>query len=139
MNGDPTLRHTSSRITTLAIIHGLYLLITGIWPIIHMESFVAITGPKEDYWLVRTVGMLVFFIGLGLLIAGIKKHVPFSLIFIAGGSALGFILINVTYVWQGIIPWVYLLDVGIELVLLLSWIVLTYQSGEYELFHERQP
>mgnify|MGYP006892266651 CR=1 FL=1 len=139
MNGENRIRRTSSRITTLAIIHGLYYMISGLWPIIHMESFVAITGPKVDYWLVNTVGMLAFFIGSGLLIAGIKKRVPFSLIYIATGTAFGFILIDVIYVWQGILWATYLLDAGLELIFFISWLVFTYQSGEYEVFHERQP
>lgn len=138
MNGENKIRRTSSRITNLAIIHGLYFILTGLWPIIHMESFVAVTGPKTDYWLVNTVGMLVFFIGSGLLIAGIKKHVPFSMIFIATGVALGFILIDVVYVWRGVLSATYLLDAGLELFFFISWLVFTYQSGEYEVFHERR-
>ncbi|WP_353988713.1 hypothetical protein [Ruicaihuangia caeni] len=43
--------------------HGLFNLIAGVWPLLHMRSFVAITGPKTDYWLVRTVALLLIAIG----------------------------------------------------------------------------
>ena len=59
-----TLR-TGSRL--LAGIQGLYYLITGIWPLVHMESFLAVTGPKTDLWLVQTVGALIAVIGAMLL------------------------------------------------------------------------
>jgi hypothetical protein len=138
MNGESNLRRTIASLTVLGIVHGAYLFLTGLWPIIHMESFVAVTGPKTDYWLVRTVGMLAFFIGSGLLIAGIKKHIPFPLIVIAAGSALGFLLIDIIYVLENVLWPIYLLDAGAELVFLVAWIVLTYQSGDYELFYEKR-
>ena len=46
---------------------GLYYLISGAWPLIHFASFEALSGPKRDRWLVRTVGMLTTAIGLTLL------------------------------------------------------------------------
>ena len=35
-----------------------YYGVTGIWPILHLPSFEAITGPKIDDWLVHMVGLL---------------------------------------------------------------------------------
>jgi hypothetical protein len=31
----------------------------GLWPLLHMRSFEAVTGPKADRWLVRTVAGLM--------------------------------------------------------------------------------
>jgi hypothetical protein len=47
----------------LMCLQGGDYLATGLWPLIHMKSFVAVTGPKRDLWLVRTVGILVSCIG----------------------------------------------------------------------------
>ena len=44
---------------TLAMIQGAYFLATGIWPLLHLASFMRVTGPKTDRWLVKTVGALV--------------------------------------------------------------------------------
>lgn len=38
---------------------GWYYLMTGIWPLLHIRSFVWMTGPKTDRWLVKAVGGLV--------------------------------------------------------------------------------
>ena len=137
MNDETPIKQALSSLAILAIVHGLYFMITGLWPLVHMESFVAVTGPKEDYWLVRTVAMLTSFIGTGLLIAGIKKHVSFPMIVTVAGSAFGFLLIDVIYVLQNVLWPVYLLDAGVELVFFVAWVVLTYRSGNYELFYER--
>ena len=44
---------------SLALAQGLCFTATGLWPLMHMPSFEAVTDPKEDKWLVRTVGVLV--------------------------------------------------------------------------------
>jgi hypothetical protein len=48
------------------LIQAVYFLITGIWPLLHIESFMKVTGPKRDLWLVKTVGVLVTAIAMGV-------------------------------------------------------------------------
>lgn len=38
---------------------GIYYVASGLWPLLHMRSFEAVTGPKRDKWLVNTVGALI--------------------------------------------------------------------------------
>lgn len=130
----PGFRHLSN-VIRLALIHGIYFVITGLWPLLHMASFTAVTGPKTDLWLVRTVGVLVLVIGAGLLLAVAKKEITFPMILTAFGAAAGLMLIDLTYVFQGVISPVYLLDAVLEGILLVCWVVFIYHSDEYELFH----
>lgn len=81
----------------------------------------AITGPKEDVWLVKTVGVLIFIIGIGLIAAGVKRRITFPLAFNGAGSGLGLLFIDVIYVWQGVISPIYLLDAVLESILVISW------------------
>jgi hypothetical protein len=46
---------------------GLYYILTGLWPVVSMQSFELVTGPKTDDWLVQTVGLLLAVIGMTLL------------------------------------------------------------------------
>lgn len=117
------LNPNNLNISTLAVIHGLYLCITGLWPIIHMASFLFITGPKEDLWLVETVGILAFVIGFGLLVGGWSKNITFPLSVIAVAAAVGFILVDVIFVWKLIISPIYLLDAVVEFVFFVAWII----------------
>ena len=48
----------------LARLQAVFYIVTGVWPIVSMRSFEAITGPKVDRWLVKTVGALVAVIGV---------------------------------------------------------------------------
>ena len=36
----------------------VYYVSTGVWPIVHLRSFMALTGRKRDTWLVQTFGAL---------------------------------------------------------------------------------
>lgn len=48
-------------------IQGLYLLFTALWALIDIDSFMRLTGPKTDIWLVKTVSVLLLAIGLGFI------------------------------------------------------------------------
>jgi hypothetical protein len=126
---------SSGKVNCLIIVQGIYFFITGIWPILHIESFIAVTGPKTDIWLVKTVGMLVLVIGAGLLTAGIRHQISLPLVLIAAGSAFGFVLVDIIYVWQGMIGPVYLADAFIELIFLVFWMVLMFKPRHRELFN----
>jgi hypothetical protein len=54
---------------------GAYYLITGLWPVVHRQSFEAITGEKKEAFLLETAGGLFAAIGATLL-AGARQHPP---------------------------------------------------------------
>ncbi|MGE3499230.1 MAG: hypothetical protein AB7N53_15190, partial [Candidatus Binatia bacterium] len=91
--------------------------------------FEAVTGPKVDYWLVETVGILVAVIGLTLL-AAIRTHtlaaLPIALLAI--GSAAGPMVIDVVYASLGRIPPVYLLDAALEVGLISWWLIALWRA-----------
>jgi hypothetical protein len=40
-------------------VQAIYYLLTALWGLFHIESFMAVTGPKTDVWLVKTVSVLI--------------------------------------------------------------------------------
>lgn len=106
---------------TLALTQGGYYLLTGVWPLLSMRTFEAVTGRKRDRWLVKTVGVLVSVIGWVLLRGGLRRQLPSDLPLLATGSALGLAGIDAVYVARGRISPVYLLDAAAELLLALGW------------------
>jgi hypothetical protein len=68
------------------VAQGGYYALTGAWPIAHLDSFEAVTGPKSDVWLV------------------------------AIGMALAFAAIDVVYVARGVLRAVYLVDAALQAV-----------------------
>lgn len=107
----------------LAFIQGLYYLATGIWPLVDIESFIDLTGPKTDIWLVRTVGVVVLVIGASLLAASGKKSINSPVLILAIGCCIGFATIDIIYVLNKTISEIYLLDAAAQILLLMLWTI----------------
>ena len=90
-------------------------LATGVWPILDRHSFELVTGPKTDFWLVRTVGVLVAVIGFVLGIGGMRRPRSLQAIALASASAIGLSAVDLNYALRGRISRVYLLDALVEL------------------------
>ena len=108
---------------TIALVQGVFYLATGIWPLIDIDSFQAVTGPKMDLWLVRTVGVLVAVIGAVLVTAARRQRLGAEIMLLAVGSALGLAAIDIIYVLSGTISPIYLADAVAEIGLVAAWIL----------------
>jgi hypothetical protein len=107
----------------VAVTQGVFYVATGVWPLIHIDSFQAVTGPKVDLWLVRTVGVLVGVIGLVLITAARRRRIGPEIALLAIGSALGLAAIDTVYALSGVISPVYLADAVVELALVATWML----------------
>jgi hypothetical protein len=105
----------------LALAQGAFYTATGLWSIADIHSFEAVTGPKADRWLVKTVGVLVTAIGASIGLAGWRRRITPEVAWLAAGSAAGLAAIDLYYVAKGRIAKVYLLDAAAELALLATW------------------
>jgi hypothetical protein len=108
----------------LALGQGIYYAVTGVWPLVSMRTFEAVTGPKTDDWLVKTVGVLVGAIGGVLVLAGRRRRAlePEPAL-LAAGSAAGLAAIDTIYSLRGRISKIYLLDAVVEVALVAAWAV----------------
>jgi hypothetical protein len=107
----------------VALIQGVYFFVFGIWPILHMGSFLKVTGPKTDLWLVKTVGLILAVIGAVLILAQLNGEINTSLIILAIGSALSLVVIEFVYVAKRVISPIYLGDAFLELILIGWWLI----------------
>ncbi len=105
----------------VALLQGVFYLVTGLWPLLHIQSFLKVTGPKTDLWLVKTLGVLISVIGVVLGSAGVQRSVNRDLALLGGGSAAALTAIDVIYVARRRISPVYLLDAVTELALIVGW------------------
>jgi hypothetical protein len=109
----------------LLMLQAGYYGITGIWPLMHLRSFEAVTGPKTDDWLVHMVGLLAAAIGLVLGVSVRRGSVPTpEITLLAMSSALAFAAIDVWYGLIGRISPVYLGDAVVQICLILGLIFL---------------
>lgn len=113
-----------SLIRFIILAQGIYYILTGLWPLISMRTFEAVTGPKADDWLVQMVGLLAITIGLSLL-TGVRRSVPSSeTVILSGAAALSFALIDAIHAFQGRISRIYLADAAVEMGMLILILVL---------------
>ena len=100
-------------------LQAIYYIATGLWPIVHLRSFYAVTGRKREGWLVQTFGALVAALGFVLLPrrSGTARHVQEEL---ASASAASLIAAEIAFTARGRISPIYLGDAALETLLTLA-------------------
>jgi cytochrome b subunit of formate dehydrogenase len=124
MTKPPFIRPGTGRFTVyqVAWIQGIYYVLSGLWPLFSIATFLSVTGPKSDIWLVKTVGLLLAATGLVLILAGARRQVDLPIFVLGSAIALVLMGIEVVYVFKGIISAIYLLDAVVEGVFLYGWL-----------------
>jgi hypothetical protein len=105
-----------------AKLQGTFYIINGLWPLVHMRSFEAVSGPKTDKWLVRTVSGLLIAVGLEQLRAAPGRESAAVARRLGVGTAVTLAAIDLYYASKGRISKVYLLDSAVELFWIRSWL-----------------
>lgn len=100
----------------LALAQGVFYLITGLWPLLSIQTFLTVTEPKTDVWLVKTAGVLISVIGGVLALAGLRGRKTSEISLLALGSAAGLTGIDLVYVAKKCISPIYLLDALAETI-----------------------
>ncbi|MDR3567827.1 MAG: hypothetical protein P4L43_07345 [Syntrophobacteraceae bacterium] len=110
------------KMSQVAVIQGLYLFIMAVWPLASMQSFLRVTGPKADLWLVITVGLLLAIIGAVLISAGFCNRTQYEFAFLGFGTAASLAAIDIYFSIKATISAVYLLDALIEVGFVVLWL-----------------
>ena len=114
--------------TRLLKVQGFYYLVTGLWPIVSLRSFLYVTGEKWDLWLVVAMGGLLAASGFGYLIGGQCEEKSPGLGAIAAGQAVVLLLVDVFYVRANAISPIYLFDAIPQAMCLLCWLAILWHS-----------
>jgi hypothetical protein len=102
------------------VAQGLYYVATGVWPLVHLPSFEAVTGHKTDDWLVHMVGVLAAAVGVALLAGARRAAVSAETVILACAAAVAFAGIDVFYTQNNTISQIYLADAAVQGVLVLA-------------------
>ncbi len=107
----------------VALSQGIFYLATGLWPIIHMRSFEAVTGPKLDKWLARTLGGLIAAVGATLVVGAFERRPSRALRMLGISTAVALGAADIVYAARRRISKVYLGDAAAEGALVTGWVV----------------
>ena len=102
------------------VAQGGYYAATGLLPFVSRRAFEAVTGPKKEWWLVQTVGLLVTVVGGALLVSARRGAASPEVVGIAAGSAASLAAIDIVYVARGRIAPSYLADAAVQVGLLAA-------------------
>lgn len=118
----------------LPFVQGMYFLITAVWPLIDMTSFMAVTGPKVDQWLVRTVSMLLIpYTYICFWVAFHSEAVSKLLITVMTLTGLGLALVELIHYMNGTIKWVYAADAILQIIFVIWWLSrINHRKNEFQ-------
>lgn len=107
----------------IPLVQGLYFVITGVWPLVHIESFLYVTGPKIDIWLVKTVGILILPYSFLCFYVAAKMKKSSLIALVNSTCCLGLAIIDLYYYLKGVISWVYMVDFVLQFTFFTYWIL----------------
>jgi hypothetical protein len=113
----------------LCVAHGIFNAVIGLWPVFHRKSFEAATGRKVDFWLVRTVGLLLGTTGVAMTLAGLRRNVTPEICLIGIGVPGALAVIDIVYGSTGRISRIYLVDAALQAGIVAAWIALSRSGG----------
>jgi hypothetical protein len=105
----------------VALAQGAYYGVTGLWPLLSRRSFEAVTGRKEDWWLVETLGLLLLPVGGALATAGARERVTPEVALLGAGAAAALGATDVLIAARRLGTPAYLLDAVASGAIALAW------------------
>lgn len=106
----------------LARAHAAFNVVGGLWPLLAMPSFEAVTGPKADRWLARTVAALMVANGVAQWRATAAAAELPSARRIGLATAGTLAAVDLVYAPRHRISRMYLVDAALEGAWVLAWL-----------------
>jgi len=114
------------KVRIIPLIQAVYFLITAVWPLVHLTSFLAVTGDKKEIWLLETVSILLLPYCLILIHLAFTSENNVIMPIAALLSSLGLGVIEIYYFLNGTIKWVYAVDSILQFIFVFYWILYIY-------------
>lgn len=117
--------------SVVAWIQAIYIVVTALWALLDIHSFMEVTGRKNDVWLVKTVSACLLPISLCLILSQLLKTHPLLTICVAMATCSGLASIDFYYTANGTIKWIYAVDGAVEVVFLITWTYLLFRLKQW--------
>ncbi|MEU2923517.1 hypothetical protein ABZ636_00400 [Streptomyces sp. NPDC007251] len=114
----------------IAVAHGAFNVVGGLWPLVHLRSFEWVFGPKTDDWLQMTTGGLLVSAGLVQIAAASDPQGAAHARRIGLGTALTLLAVDLVYVPKGRIRPTYLFDAVMQMGWIAAWLRTTWPTSE---------
>lgn len=109
-------------------VQSVHYLLTGLWPLVHVNSFMEVTGYRTDLWLVKTVSVLTVAIAIAFIVDLWSKESSTAIAILSVIAAMGFLGIDLYYCLTDEIHPIYLVDAVVQLAFVWSWGLLSVKT-----------
>lgn len=109
-------------INSLLITQGVYYFVTGLWPLVFLNGFLVVTGSAADLWRVKTVSLLILFIGLALLKGSAQKNNNQVINLLSVVSAFLLLFIDLYSLLNGAVSKIYMIDGFVQFTCIFFWL-----------------
>ena len=107
--------------SSIARAQGTFNILGGAWPLISLPSFEWVYGRKQDVFLQKTVGGLLFSIGCVQLVAADSDHELATVRRLGIATACTLLAIDLVYIPRGDMRWTYWQDALCEIGWIAAW------------------
>lgn len=108
--------------THVAAAQGALFIVSGLWPVVHLKSFEAATGPKREGWLVKALGLVLASVGAGLALAATRRRVSDEAALVGALSSTALAAIDLRYAGTHRISRVYFVDALLHACSVVGWL-----------------
>lgn len=115
---------TVNKVKWLLRFEGFFYLLTGLWPLFHLPSYIRMTGCNADSWQLATVGALLTLNGFSFLLESRSRMISKSIIALAIAVPVILLWVDVFYVFSGVIAPIYMIDAMVENLILIGWLLI---------------
>jgi hypothetical protein len=105
----------------VALTQGLYYGATALWPLVSRRTFEAVTGRKDEWWLVETIALLHVPVGGALVSAGARDRVTPEIELLGAGAAGLLAASDVLVAARRRGRWTYLIDAAASTAIAVAW------------------
>ena len=106
------------------------LVAAGLWPVLHRRSYEAVTGHKQEGWLLKCLGLALAAMGASEIVAARRDAVGGATKTLGVGSAAALAAIDLLYVGKKRIRPVYLVDAAVQLGTIVAWRAASHAKDE---------
>lgn len=109
---------------------GSYTTLTALWALIDINSFMFVTGPKTDIWLVKTVSVVLLAIWISFIAQAVTKSPPLPVALLALISSAGLCFVDIYYATNDVIRNIYLGDAFLQVLFTGIWVSALFNLGK---------
>lgn len=113
----------SKAVPLAPLVQGVFFIATGLWPVVHLQSFERLARTNVEGWKVKALGGVIALVGATLVAASLKRRDDTAVRVLGVGSALALALTDLFFASKKRGVPIYLADAAVQTGLATAWFI----------------